>query len=1078
MTVLNVARGARPMGPGFLVAMATAVAYALVGALALALAGPPGYASPLYPSAGIALVAVLCFGRAALPGVLLGSLAVNMGLGLLQAQSGAALLVVPLVIGLGALLQAWAGAALIRRYAPGPLLLNSPREIAAFGLFGALMACVVSPSMAIAVLLVSGAITPVQLLPTWLTWWAGNTLGVLIVAPIALALVARPAAEWRPRQRTVALPLLLVLALMAATTHQLNRSDAERHQTAFERQADRLTQEVQDRLQAPLFALQALHSAALVRGELNQSELAAAAAWWLQPQLNLQAAGYSVRVARADLPAFEAAVRAQDLPDYKVFDRPGVPELQADAEVVVMRLVAPLEGNAAALGVNTLSIPAARAALLATRRSGVPAASAGFRLTQSAQDETGVVLYQALFDGRPADDAARQASFRGLVFVSLRAERALDTLPSAGSGALRWCLVDPDPAAARPRIAGPVGCENDPPSVTALHTRRTLSLADRPLQLRLVEAAAGTADPGAGRRALISGASLSAAALLGALLLTITGHSRRTERAVQDATARLRQEIKERSNIQQALSESEARLRSLFEQVPIGVMFMAPDGTLLQTNPRLSSMLGIPEDALRGRSILDLTVPGEAGLLLQGRAGLLRDPDTGFDRQLQLRHADGHTFWVRVQLRALRNADGRVHRLAGVVEDITETRRLAEAERARDRAEVASRAKSEFVSRMSHELRTPLNAMLGFAQLMSMPGGPQLDPIQHDWAQQIQRAGWHLLEMINETLDLARIESGADSLALAPVVLAPLVAASQGMVATLAAQRGITVAVDLPADLPAVRADATRLTQVLTNLLSNAVKYNRDGGTVRVAAREVAGRQVEITVSDTGLGLSATQLQALFEPYNRLGRETSSIEGTGIGLVISRRLAELMGGTLRADSPQGAGAVFTLTLPMADTAATPPTVAADTAAAPYRRRLVHYIEDHPINVEVMRGVLAQRPQIELGVSTLGLDGLGAVRACQPDLILLDMQLPDISGLELLRHFKRDDAIAHIPVVVVSADATLARTEEALTLGAARYVTKPFEVAEFLELIDTLLAQTATRFGEQTLPDGPVTRPRS
>jgi len=319
-----------------------------------------------------------------------------------------------------------------------------------------------------------------------------------------------------------------------------------------------------------------------------------------------------------------------------------------------------------------------------------------------------------------------------------------------------------------------------------------------------------------------------------------------------------------------------------------------------------------------------------------------------------------------------------------------------------------------------------------------------------------------LLGMINDTVDLARIESGADTLALVPVALAPLVAASQGMVATLAGQRGITLAVDLPADLPAVRADATRLTQVLTNLLSNAVKYNRDAGSVRVAAREVAGRQVEITVSDTGLGLSSAQLQALFEPYNRLGRETSSIEGTGIGLVISRRLAELMGGTLRADSPQGAGAVFTLTLPMADSAATPTPIAAGTAPAPYRRRLVHYIEDNPTNIEVMRGVLAQRPQIELSVSTLGLDGLGAVRESRPDLVLLDMHLPDISGLELLRHLKLDDAIARIPVVVVSADATLARTEEALTLGAARYVSKPFEVAEFLELIDTILAQTDTR----------------
>ncbi len=1065
MTPAAEVRGAGPRRPGIWVAAATALAYALVGALALTLAGPPGYASPLYPSAGIALAAVLCFGRAALPGVLLGSLAVNLGLGMLRSQSGATLVVLPLVISVGAMLQAAAGAALVRRFARGPLLLDSPREIAAFGLFGAVVACLVSPSVATPALLASGAITAGQALSTWLTWWAGDTLGVLIAAPLALTLIGQPRSDWRPRQRTVALPLLLVTALMAAALHQLALSDAANRRSAFEREADRLTHEVQTRLQAPLFALQALHSAASVRGEFTQNELAAAAAWWLRAEMSLQAAGYSVRVARSGVAAFEAAARGQGLAGYRVFDREGVPDLQADTDVVAVRLIEPQQGNAAALGVNALSIPAARAALLATRRSGAPAASAGFRLTQSASDETGVVLYQALFEGQPADEAARQAGFRGLVFVSLRAERALDMLQAAGDNALRWCLVDPDPATARPRIAGPVGCESSPPAGASLHTQRALWLADRPLQLRLDEAPVGAALAGHERYALTSLTSLSAAALLGALLLTITGHSRRTERAVQIATTRLRQEIEERSAVQLALSESEARLRSLFEQVPIGVMFMAPDGTLVQTNPQLSTMLGMPEDALRGRSILEVTVPEEADLLRHGRAGLLRDPDTGFDRRLQLRHADGHAFWVRAQVRALRNADGRVHRLAGVVEDITEHLRLADAERARDRAEAASRAKSEFVSRMSHELRTPLNAMLGFAQLLSMRGGPQLEPQQQEWARQIQRAGWHLLEMINETLDLARIESGAETLLLASVALAPLVATSQGMVATLAAQRGIDVVVNLPAELPALRVDATRLTQVLTNLLSNAVKYNRDGGTVRVSAREVAGRQVEVTVSDTGLGLSATQLQALFEPYNRLGRENSSIEGTGIGLVISRRLAELMGGTLQAGSPQGAGAIFTLTLPMADSAATPPAVAAGTAAAPYRRRLVHYIEDNPTNIEVMRGVLAQRPQIELSESTLGLDGLGAVREGQPDLILLDMHLPDISGLELLRHLKLDDAIAHIPVVVVSADATLARTEQALTLGAARYVTKPFEVAEFLEIIDTLLARTDTRWGE-------------
>ena len=203
--------------------------------------------------------------------------------------------------------------------------------------------------------------------------------------------------------------------------------------------------------------------------------------------------------------------------------------------------------------------------------------------------------------------------------------------------------------------------------------------------------------------------------------------------------------------------------------------------------------------------------------------------------------------------------------------------------------------------------------------------------------------------------------------------------------------------------------------------------------------------------------MTAEQLSSLFQPYNRLGRESGSVEGTGIGLVISRRLAELMGGTLQADSLPGKGSVFTLCLPATDDVAPLLTLPEQSGQARYQQRLVHYVEDNATNVEVMRGVLLQRKQITLQTSTLGLDGMSAIRHSRPDLILLDMQLPDISGLELLRHIKQDDQIASIPVIVVSADATPQNMERALTLGAQHYVTKPLDIASFLALVDLALA---------------------
>jgi PAS domain S-box-containing protein len=1052
-------------------AFITALAYALVGLAALMLAGPPGYASPLYPAAGVALAAVLTWGRAALPGVLLGSFVVNLYLGWQRPQgSSTDLLLLPLVIGLGATAQAWLGAWLVQRYTRRPVLLHSPRDIALAGLLGAGVAGLVSASVAVPTLLAAGTLQSTALLPTWLTWWLGDALGVLIGAPIMLTLIGQPSADWRGRRLTVGLPLLLAMLLTGAAMMELEQRDRQNLRADFERDVDRLASDAQSRLQVPLYALQALHGIARAQALLDENALRAAARWWLQLPRQLQAMGYSVRVPRLDIERFETAVRANGLPDYRVFHRDEGAALASDDEVLAIRLIEPMEGNAAALGVNTLSIPAAREAVLQARRSGLPAATAGFRLTQTspqAPSEVGVVIYQALYEGEPATDPERNVSFRGVVFVTLRAEAMLEGLAGPEKAHLAWCLVDPTADAAEARIAGPQGCEARPLPAWNYQTVRKLELGGRVFELRVDSA------PGAARglqrdgHTVLSLAAMASVAMLGALLLVVTGHSRRTELAVRNGTADLRREMAERGLAQQALVDSEERLRSILNHLPIGVMFLDPRGRLLECNPRLCEMLGESLEQLRGMTLVDLMHPDERRerMALRPAGSDLQSLKPEDELQpMRLQRSDGGSVWVQVSTTALREgADARGRRV-GVVQDITEHMRLRDSERALERAEASSRAKSEFVSRMSHELRTPLNAMIGFAQLLGLDREPGLAEHQKDWTQQIQRAGWHLLAMINETLDLARIESGAVQLACEPVALAPLVQGARSLVSSSAAARRIEVTDKLAADAPAVLADATRLKQVLINLLSNAVKYNVDGGRVWISARAGAEGCVVIAVTDTGLGMTPEQLGGLFQPYNRLGRETSGIEGTGIGLVISRRLVELMGGTLEARSVAGKGSTFTLRLPAAAAAAVPEPPMPTSAEAPYQQRRVHYVEDNLTNVEVMRGVLLQRPQVRLDVSTNGLDALQNIRRHRPDLILLDMHLPDISGLELLRHLKDDPALALIPVVVVSADATPARLTEALTLGALNYITKPVDVGRFLALLDETLEAMDTRWG--------------
>ncbi|MDH5541141.1 MAG: ATP-binding protein, partial [Rhizobacter sp.] len=334
-----------------------------------------------------------------------------------------------------------------------------------------------------------------------------------------------------------------------------------------------------------------------------------------------------------------------------------------------------------------------------------------------------------------------------------------------------------------------------------------------------------------------------------------------------------------------------------------------------------------------------------------------------------------------------------------------------------------------------------------------------LVPAQQPWVGQIQQAGWHLLEMINDVLDLSRIESGNLRLRAEPLDLAELVGSTLPMIKAEAQRRGIAVSTALGDETGRVLGDTTRARQILINLLSNAVKYNRDGGSIHVATGMRAGQWVEISVTDRGIGMSPAQLADLFKPFNRLGREGSADQGTGIGLVISKSLAELMGGSLRAHSAPERGTTFVLSLPVvAQASARRP--APETPAigrANYLERLVHYVEDNETNVEVMRGILAQRPQVQLEVSINGTAGLAAIHARRPNLILLDMHLPDTTGLDLLRQLKSAPATAAIPVVAVSADALPGNIKLALDMGAVRYLTKPVSVSDLLAVVDEHLS---------------------
>jgi PAS domain S-box-containing protein len=647
--------------------------------------------------------------------------------------------------------------------------------------------------------------------------------------------------------------------------------------------------------------------------------------------------------------------------------------------------------------------------------------------------------------------------------VILRMDDQLKALAARIPPHLALCLMDTSPGGPPRRLSGAPDCE----TVNApLHHTRTLQYAGRQWEVRVTSTPGELPMVHSADVWLFALVGLVSTSMLGGFLLIVTGRTRRIETAVRDRTAALQAEVREREVAESALRESEQRFRNILNNVPIGVIYTDLRGNVKQTNPRFCELTGYADDELLAMTLSDYTHPDDMVQDVDLMAQLVRGDIPMYRRNKRYISKQGATVWVQATVSLLRDSNGKPRSIVGVVEDITEHLKLEEAERAREAAEASNRAKSDFLSRMSHELRTPLNAMLGFAQLLELDSRNPLTPAQRPWVGQIQQAGWHLLEMINDVLDLSRIESGNLRLQVETLNLTELLDASLAMVDGEAQQRRIAITTEFGAGTSTVLGDATRVKQILTNLLSNAVKYNSDDGRIHIASQLAGTDTVEIVVTDTGLGMTPDQLSELFQPFNRLGRERSTQQGTGIGLVISQRLAELMGGSLHAQSVEGQGSAFVLALPCSTD---PDTVRSDLDAltpepAEYHRRLVHYVEDNETNVEVMRGILAQRPQVEMQVSITGLDGLAAIRANRPDLILLDMHLPDISGMELLRHLKADPQTGAIPIVVVSADALAQQIAAAFEAGCTHYLTKPVSVAELLGVVDDLLDRMETRYG--------------
>jgi PAS domain S-box-containing protein len=516
---------------------------------------------------------------------------------------------------------------------------------------------------------------------------------------------------------------------------------------------------------------------------------------------------------------------------------------------------------------------------------------------------------------------------------------------------------------------------------------------------------------------------------------------------------------------------SEEKLAITLNSIGDAVIATDADGRVTLMNPLAQKLTGwsLAEANLRPVEEIFKIIDQKTRLpsVVPVRDTLTHNTTHGLANHTILIARDGSECDIADSCAPIRTRSGQMVGAVLVFRDVTERSRLeqilqnknTELESARAVADKANLAKSDFLSSMSHELRTPLSAILGFAQLMES-ASPSPTPAQKRSIDQILKAGWYLLDLINEILDLALVESGKLSLSMEPMSLAAVMHECQTMIEPQARKRGISV-VFSRCDIPYfVNADRTRVKQILVNLLSNAIKYNTPGGSVTVDCIATTPQCIRVTITDTGPGLAPKKVAQLFQPFNRLGQEADAEQGTGIGLVMCKRLIELMGGVIGVESTVGKGSVFWIELNVSYDVPTAARAGKSAASASLQAdaemRTLLYVEDNPANLMLVEDLIARRADIHMLSARDGASGIALAHSSKPDVILMDINLPGISGIEALHVLADDPATAHIPVIALSANAMARDIEKGLDAGFFRYLTKPIKVVEFMDTLDIAL----------------------
>jgi len=1058
--------------PTLLVIIVMAVAYVVFAKLSYFSTVPPGYASAIWPPAGIALAGVLIYGKRIWPGVWLGSFIVN---GLIPELTGSITeqfitLALTLVISTGATLQALVGVYWLKRYAGYPSGLKDEKSVLLFLLYGGALSATINSTLSVAMLVATGKTPLANALNNWLTWWSGDLFGIIIFTPLALVWLLKDTDAWRQRRLVTTLPMLVMFALTAGAVVYEAKYSNERIRLEFDKQVEELNNALEISLANQVHGLHSVKSFLLASKEVNRDEFRILTQQLLADYPEIQSISWAPLIQSADRDVFEKTIQNQGFPTFQITELDANQQRVRAKErsyYVPVTFIEPYQTNNKVIDFDNASNSGRLATLNLATDSGELALSPRIKLIQD-QTQYGVLAVipvyrknlpqQTLAEKRLAIDSyiTGALKLKDLLTSALKHSNTIGLsyrLLDSSAPTDEQLLYTSDESFPGPLVIQEKAWFSDQQT---LSSRITLPFGGRVWTFEIVPKQDYFATHSSGHTWLVMLIGLMLTSLVALISLIASGRARWLQQLISEST----EELKQGHERALELMREKETLSMAIEQSQSSVKITDLDANIVYVNQAFVDSTGYSREEIIGQKS-SLLKSNKTPLSTYKAMWVALSNDKDWQGEFINLTKQGKEFNELAWISPIRESDGSIHRYLCVAEDITERKKTnALLVAAKEKAEKLAETKTQFLANMSHEIRTPMNAIIGFSDLALFD---EMPTETRTYLQDINTASNHLLTILNDILDISKLEAGYMSIIPSPFELKALLTPIYNLFVKAAQAKGLVLSLDIAKNIPDnLMGDSVRLRQVLINLVGNAVKFTPQGEVkLNITLQHLTATEARLlfSVQDTGIGISAAQQDKLFKPFSQVEDGFSrSFEGTGLGLVISQELIQLMGGHISLVSNPEFGSCFSfeLLLPLVSQVTledSKPSL--ETEASVLKGIKILVVEDDAFNQKIVN-LLLSRYGASLTFADNGLEALAKLEQDTFDVVLMDLHMPAMNGFEATLEIRKQARYAQLPVIALSAGVTDEEKQSCLSVGMNDFVAKPINKVELLATLERWL----------------------